>query len=86
MDDMFNTGWDPHEELLLARHNINELARGLAHSTETLKQLVERYNHQQVIIEQLTQQNQRLNELVKNTRHEVARLGADMYSIKNNLN
>jgi cell shape-determining protein MreC len=85
MNNYWDTGYDPFQELELAKHNIQQLAIAAAHQSDILKDLANRYNHQQVIIEQLVQQNQRLNDLLRSNRHESARQAAELYSIKNNL-
>jgi hypothetical protein len=79
MNEEFNTGWDPHQELLTCVHNIGQLVLAVQNGTEVMKDLANKYNHQQQVIEQLMFQNRRLNQLL-----EIQRL--DMASIKQQLN
>jgi hypothetical protein len=48
--DEFNTGWDPYEELLQHRGNIQQCAMAINHSTEVMKELANKYNHQHILV------------------------------------
>jgi len=76
MDDMFNTGWDPHQALLQCEQNILQCAGAINHGTEIMKDLAAKYNHQQLIIEQLQFNNRKLQQIVDSLRHEVVQQGA----------
>lgn len=80
----FNTDWDPYEELMLHKHNIEQLVLAVSHGSELMKQMGHKYNHQQEIISQLVQQNQRLNDLLKSTRLEISRVSAEIAVLKSN--
>ena len=81
----FNTNWDPYEELMLHKHNIEQLVLAISHGSELMKQLGHKHQHQQEIISQLVQQNQRLNELLKSTRLEISRVSAELLLIKSKI-
>lgn len=76
MNDDFNTGWDPYEELMLARNNIQQCAVAINHSTEVMKDLANKYNHQQEIISQLMFQNRKLNDNISRMMTELQVLKA----------
>ena len=57
MDDFHNTGWDPHQELVNAKHNIGQLILG--------------HNNNQVIMNDLVEQHRQLVGLLKSTRLQV---------------
>lgn len=54
MNEFHNTGWDPHQELLNAKHNIGQLIIG--------------HNNNQNLMNDLVEQHQQLINLVKSTR------------------
>jgi cell shape-determining protein MreC len=74
MNEEFNTGWDPHQELLTCTHNIGQLVLATQSNIQNVKELVNKYNHQQEIIEQLMFQNRRLNQLLEVQRLDMARI------------
>ena len=70
MDD-WNTDWDPYEALRTAEHNIAECVRAINQGSEIMKELANKYNHQQEVIQQLMFQNRKLNQLIGQLRMEV---------------
>jgi hypothetical protein len=82
MDDMFNTGWDPHQALLQCEQNILQCAGAINHGTEIMKELAAKYNHQQQVIEQLQFNNRKLQQMVNALRHEVVQQGAELQIFK----
>lgn len=70
----FNTGWDPYDELMLHRHNIDQMILAINQGSELTKQLGYKYNHQQEVIQQLMFQNRRLNQLLEIHRNELNQL------------
>jgi hypothetical protein len=54
MNDFHNTGFDPYQELLSAKHNIGQLIMG--------------HNHNQNLMADLVEQHRQMVELVKSTR------------------
>jgi len=60
MNDDWRTGWDPYEELLLARNNIQQCVLAINSGSEIMKSLAQRLNHNEQIISELSQQNHRL--------------------------
>lgn len=70
----FNTGWDPYEELMQHRHNIEQLVLAINQGSELMKELGHRYNHQQEVIQQLMFQNRKLTTDVTNLRIQVENL------------
>lgn len=84
MNDDFNTGWDPYEELMLARNNIQQCAVAINHSTEVMKDLANKYNHQQEVINQLMFQNRKLNDNISRmmTELQVLKATINTHSLK----
>ena len=74
MNEDFNTGWDPHQELLTCVHNIGQIVLAVQNGTEVMKELANKYNHQQQVIEQLMFQNRRLNQLLEVQRIDMNRI------------
>ena len=73
----FNTGWDPYDELMTHRHNIEQLVLAINQGSELMKELGYKYNHQQEVIQQLMFQNRKLQNDINNLRLQVE-------NIKNN--
>jgi hypothetical protein len=82
MDDMFNTGWDPHQALLQCEQNILQCANAINHGTEIMKELAAKSNHQQEVIQQLQFNNRKLQQMVDALRHEVVQQGAQLQIFK----
>lgn len=57
MSDFHNTGWDPHQELINAKHNIGLLING--------------HNNNQALMADLVEQHRQLIGLVKSTRMQL---------------
>ena len=74
MDNFHNTGWDPHQELITCVHNISQLVLAVQNGSEIMKELANKYTHQQQVIEQLMFQNRRLNQLLEIQRIEMNRI------------
>lgn len=74
MDDFHNTGWDPHQELITAVHNIGQLALATQSNSKNVKELINNSQQQQQVIEQLMFQSRRLNHLIEIQRIEINRL------------
>lgn len=85
MNEDWNTGWDPYEELMLAKQNIQQCAIAINHSTEIMKDLANKYNHQQEVINQLMFQNKKLHNMVENLRVQVVRQDTELQSYKAKL-
>ena len=86
MDDMFNTGWDPHQALLQCEQNLMQCAAAINNGSEIMKELVNKFNHQQEVIQQLQFNNRKLQQMVDALRHEVVQQGSQlqMFKMKNN--
>ena len=54
MNDFHNTGWDPYQELQVAKHNIGQLIIG--------------HNNNQNLMNDLVEQHRQLVGLIKSTR------------------
>jgi len=85
-NDFMNTGWDPHQALLQCEQNIMQCAGAINNGTEVMKELANKYNHQQEVIQQLQFNNRKLQQMVDALRHEVVQQGAQlqMFKIQNN--
>jgi len=57
MNDFHNTGWDPYQELVNAKHNIGQLIIG--------------HNNNQTLMNDLVDQHRQLVQLVKSTKHQL---------------
>lgn len=71
MNDYWNTGWDPHQALLMCEQNIQQCAIAINQGTEVMKDLANKYNHQQEVIQQLMFQNQKLARLIEQQRLQI---------------
>lgn len=58
----WNTNWDPYQALKDCEHNVHQCVLAINHTTEVLKDLASKYNHQQEVISQLMFQNRKLNQ------------------------
>ena len=56
----WNTDWDPYEALKACEHNVHQLILAVNNGTEVMKDLANKYNHQQEVINQLMFQNRKL--------------------------
>lgn len=81
-DDLFNSGFDPYEHLLMAEHNINQLIKVHNEQSQRITKLQNHYNHQQEVIKQLMFQNKKLQELVAIHKSEITKLSTDLEFIK----
>lgn len=70
----WETGWDPYEELMLHRNNIQQCAHAINTSSELMKELSSKYNHQQELIQQLMFQNKKLNDTLNRALLELEML------------
>jgi hypothetical protein len=82
MDDYWNTGWDPHQALLQCEQNIMQCAGAINNGTEVMKDLVNKFNHQQEVIQQLQFNNRKLQQMVDALRHEVIQQGSQLQMFK----
>ena len=82
MNDDFNTGWDPYQQLLTAEANIHQLAAVYNTHQTQIKELQGAYNHQQEVIKQLMFQNQKLNQLLAMQKSDISRLGTEVELLK----
>lgn len=82
MDDMFNTGWNPHDALLKAEHNIGQLAVAYNEHQKIIGELRALATHQQEIIQQIVHQNNKLNQISAAQRQEMTRIRAELELIK----
>lgn len=67
----WNTDWDPYQSLMNCEHNIQQCVLAINHTTEVLKQVSNKYNHQQEVIVQLMHQNKRLNQQLNQVLNEL---------------
>ena len=83
---MFNTGWDPHQALLQCEQNLMQCAAAINNGSEIMKELVNKFNHQQEVIQQLQFNNRKLQQMVEALRHEVIQQGArlELHKMQNN--
>jgi len=68
MNDFHNTGWDPYQELQVAKHNIGQLIVG--------------HNNNQALMSDLVEQHRQLVDLVKSTRFQVELLRDEIKQLR----
>lgn len=73
----FNTDWDPYQELMTHKHNIEQLVMAVQHGSELMKEMGQRLQHQQQVIEQLQFHNQRLNRRLDQVLNELKLMKTD---------
>jgi hypothetical protein len=73
----FDTDWDPYQELMTHKHNIEQLVMAVQHGSELMKQMGQKFQHQQQVIEQLQFHNQRLNRRLDQVINELKQLKTD---------
>lgn len=81
-DDLFNTGWDPHTALLMCEQNIQQCAIAINQGTEVMKDLANKYNHQQEVIQQLMFQNNKLQKMIELLKNQVVRQDTQLQLIQ----
>jgi hypothetical protein len=84
-NDYWNTGWDPHQALLQCEQNILQCANAINHSTEVMKDLANKYNHQQEVIQQLMFNNRKLSGQLNMQSSTITRLQTDIELLKQQL-
>jgi hypothetical protein len=84
-NDYWNTGWDPHQALLQCEQNILQCAGAINHSTEVMKDLANKYNHQQEVIQQLMFNNRKLSGQLNMQSSTITRLQTDIELLKQQL-
>ena len=81
MED-FNTNWDPYEELMAHRNNIQQCALAINTSSELMKELGQKYQHQQEVIQQLMFQNKKLQQMIEVLKSQVITVSTDIELMK----
>ena len=74
MSDLWNTGWDPYKSLVNSENNIQQLAQAVAAHSDMIKELRALASHQQEVIQQTVQQNNKLNQILSAQRAEIGLL------------
>lgn len=83
---MFNTGWDPHQALLQCEQNLMQCAAAINNGSEILKELVNKFNHQQEVIQQLQFNNRKLQQMVDAMQHQMLQHTAQIELLKFQIN
>jgi hypothetical protein len=81
MED-FNTNWDPYEELIAHRNNIQQCAIAINTGSELMRELGNKYNHQQEVIQQLMFQNKKLQQMCEGLKQQLIHQGTDIELLK----
>lgn len=84
--DEFNTGWDPYEELMLHRNNIQQCAVAINTGSDLMRELGQKYQHQQEVIQQLMFQNKKLQQTIEVLKNQVIQVSTDIELIKMSRN
>jgi hypothetical protein len=74
MSDMWNTGWDPYKSLVNSENNIQQLALAVTDQQQMINELRALTSHQQEVIQQIVQQNNKLNQIMSAQRAEIGLL------------
>ena len=82
MSDLWNTGWDPYKSLVNSETNIQHLAQVIANHGELINELRGLASHQQEVIQQMVQQNNKLLQQEGFNRAELARLKSEILLLK----
>jgi hypothetical protein len=80
--DEFSTGWDPYEELMQHRNNIQQCAVAINTGSELMKELGHKYAHQQEVIQQLMFQNKRLQQMLERVNNQLVQHSTDIELLK----
>ena len=56
----FDTNWDPYDALIQCQNNIEQCAVAINYGSELIKELGDKYRHQQEVIQQLQLINRKL--------------------------
>ena len=64
---MLDSDFDPYEELMITRHNISELIKGLNHQSDLFRQLSQQHH-------QLVELNKSLTERITQLEHSISHL------------
>ena len=80
----WDTNWDPYEQLLICSNNIQQLAAAYNSQQEQLNETRALSTHQQEVIQQLVQQNNKLNQIAASHRRELTdlRLQIDLVKVE----
>lgn len=81
MED-FNTNWDPYEELMAHRNNIQQCALAINTGSELMRELGQKYQHQQEVIQQLMFQNKKLQQMIEVLKNQVITVSTDIELMK----
>ena len=73
----FNTDWDPYEELMAHRNNIQQCALAINTGSELMKELGQKYQHQQEVI-----QNKKLQQMIEVLKNQVITVSTDIELMK----
>lgn len=83
---MFDTGWNPHDALIKAEHNIGQLAIAFNENIKQLNEVRALATHQQDIIQQIVHQNNKLNQILSAQRHEMTGIRTELELLKLSTN
>ena len=82
MQEQWHTGWDPYEELMMHRSNIEQCAMAINTGSELMKQLSHKYQHQQEVIEQLMFQNRKLQDMLGILKNQISQQAQDIAELR----
>ena len=74
MSKFWETGWDPLQAIRLAEKNIHQLAQAYNNQQAELDQVRALATHQQEVLQQIVQQNNKLNQILSAQRAEINQL------------
>lgn len=81
-ENHWDTGWDPYEELMLHRNNIQQCAIAINTGSELMKELGQKYAQQQEVIQQLMFQNRKLQQMIEVLKTQVVRQDTELAVLK----
>lgn len=74
MDDFWNTGYDPFLAIEQCQRNIEQCVIAINTGSELMRELGQKYLHQQQVIQQLSLNNRRLQAQIDQIRRELEQL------------
>lgn len=82
MQNFWNSGFEPYEELLAVKANQFEFAQAHNDQQKTINQLIQNNNQFHQMFLDISKQHMQLTEIVKGHRQEIQRLTAEIQLLK----
>jgi methanogenic corrinoid protein MtbC1 len=79
---MFNSEWNPYDELMKNSNNIQQCVIAINTGSELMKELGHKYAHQQEVIQQLMFQNKKLQQMLETLKIELVNQRTEIELLK----